>query len=309
MENSKSVNNNLNEFVLRASGLEKTYGTLIRALRGVSFELHEAEILALVGESGCGKSTLAKILMGIEVPTRGDFQTNYKIQMVFQDPQSSLNPRKKIFDIVAEPLIIQGKLNKTEIRKKVSETLELVGINSEAFEKFPHMFSGGQKQRICIARAIIIDPKIVICDEPVSALDLSIQAQVLNLLKKLKVEKKISFIFISHDLGVVKFISDRLMVMYLGEIVESGNTIDVFTNPGHPYTKLLLNSIPEISNKPIDIELRADEMPKNTEIIKGCSFYSRCANKRDRCQQEKPQLSVIDSIEKNNSHRHSCFYP
>ncbi|MCB0370739.1 MAG: ATP-binding cassette domain-containing protein [Bdellovibrionales bacterium] len=298
--------------ILEVSNLNKTYPNGVMALRGVSFNLNKGETLAVVGESGCGKSTLAKALMKIEEPELGEItyakesikdlsikKLSHKIQMIFQDPHSSLNPRKKLIDLIREPLMIQGMLSRQQVDDKIRKILNLIGFNEESLKKYPHMFSGGQKQRICIARALVVDPEILICDEPVSALDLSIQAQVLNLLKDIQSDKNLSYIFISHDLSVVKFISQRIMVMYLGEVVEIGSTKEIFENPQHPYTQLLLQSIPQIGQKPTNVQLKSDELPLNTVELKGCGFYSRCPYSRDKCKNEKPQFE-------NNVR---CYYP
>lgn len=230
----------------------------VNALKGVSFELCQGETLAIVGESGCGKSTLAKCLLKIESPTSGKIlfkEQNLneissvdlcrKIQMIFQDPYSSLNPRKKIIDIIAEPLLIQGK-NRRDFRDEVIFLIEKVGLRNEIADRFPHMLSGGQRQRVGIARALITQPQIIVCDEPVSALDVSVQAQVLNLLLDLQKEFKLSYIFISHDLSVVRFIADRVAVINGGEIVEINTTPQLFENPNNEYTRRLLDCVPHI---------------------------------------------------------------
>lgn len=230
------------------------------AVKGVSFTLHDGEVLGIVGESGCGKSTLVKSIIRMIEPDGGSIELFGKdfmslkaselkrarrnIRMIFQDPYSSLNPRMTVFDIIAEPLLIERKYNKEEITQKVRETMKRVGLDIGFSNRYPHEFSGGQRQRIVIARAIITDPKIVICDEPVSALDVSIQAKVLNLLNDLKEQLGISYIFISHDLEVVRHIADRVVVMKDGEFVEEGSCDEVFESPSHSYTKELLDSIP-----------------------------------------------------------------
>ncbi len=255
-----------NQPLLRVDSLKKTYinknlfskEMKVNALKGVSFELCQGETLAIVGESGCGKSTLAKCLLKIESPTSGKIlfkEQNLneissvdlcrKIQMIFQDPYSSLNPRKKIIDIIAEPLLIQGK-NRRDFRDEVIFLIEKVGLRNEIADRFPHMLSGGQRQRVGIARALITQPQIIVCDEPVSALDVSVQAQVLNLLLDLQKEFKLSYIFISHDLSVVRFIADRVAVINGGEIVEINTTPQLFENPNNEYTRRLLDCVPHI---------------------------------------------------------------
>lgn len=254
--------------ILEARNLKKQYkvgnmfdkDTMVEALGGVSFDLYPGETLAVVGESGCGKSTLAKVLMGIETPTSGEVilkgrpKSDYElqeyrksVQLIFQDPYSSINPRKKAWEIISEPLAINTSMSKRE-RKAAAENLMVkVGLPPENSGRFPHMFSGGQRQRIGIARSMVLNPEILICDEPVSALDLSIQAQILNLLNDLQRDHGLSYIFISHDLSVVKHICDRVMVIYYGKIVEFGTREEVFENPQHEYTKTLLASVPTIN--------------------------------------------------------------
>ena len=236
--------------------------TKIKALKNINFQLYENETLGIVGESGCGKSTLAKIIVQLEKLTSGEI--NYKnnilnnlsysdlikykkdIQLVFQDPYSSLNPRLNIHKILEEPLIIHSSFNKNQRMQKCNEMIKLVGLQEQTLSKYPHEFSGGQRQRIVIARALILQPKLIIADEPVSALDVSIQSQILNLIKDIKDQFHLSLIFISHDLSVVSYMSDRIIVMYQGEIVEMGNAKNIFNQPQHQYTKNLISSIPKI---------------------------------------------------------------
>lgn len=254
--------------ILEAKDLKKTYkvgnmfgdATTVDALGGVSFQLYPGETLAVVGESGCGKSTLAKVLMGIETPTSGEVylkgkpKSDYElqdyrksVQLIFQDPYSSINPRKKAWQIISEPLAINTSMSKQERKAAAEKLMAKVGLPPENSGRFPHMFSGGQRQRIGIARSMVLNPEILICDEPVSALDLSIQAQILNLLNDLQRDHGLSYIFISHDLSVVKHICDRIMVIYYGKIVEFGTREEVFGNPQHEYTKTLLSSVPTIN--------------------------------------------------------------
>lgn len=225
---------------------------LHRAVNDVSFELKSGETLALVGESGCGKTTIAKMLLGIEQPTSGEIlfsgqrldpKKNVNIQMIFQDPYGSLNPRKRAWEIIGEPLMIHTRKSKDEIRDEAVALMKRVGLRPEFQGRYPHQFSGGQRQRIGIARALILNPKVIICDEPVSALDVSIQAQVLNLLLDLQDERGLSYLFISHDLGVVRYLADRVMVMNQGRIVEHGQAEQIFESPQHDYTRLLLSSV------------------------------------------------------------------
>lgn len=236
--------------------------TTIKAVNSINFEVKKGEILSIVGESGCGKSTTAKLLMTIEKPTAGEILFNgkdinkfsvqelkeyrKKVQIIFQDPYSSLNPRWNVGKIIAEPLKLNTTLNAKEIKEKVLSIMQKVGLKEEWYERYPHQFSGGQRQRIGIARALVIEPEVIICDEPVSALDVSIQAQVLNLLLDLQEEFHLTYVFISHDLGVVEHISDRIVVMYFGDIVESNDVDGIFAQPKHQYTKELLSAIPKI---------------------------------------------------------------
>jgi ABC-type oligopeptide transport system ATPase subunit len=236
--------------------------TIIKAVNDISFQVKKGEVFSIVGESGCGKSTTAKLLMTIENPTAGEIffegkditkfnkkelrEYRKKVQIIFQDPYSSLNPRWKVGKIIAEPLKLNSNLSAKEIKKEVFAIMKKVGLEEDWYERYPHQFSGGQRQRIGIARALILKPEVIICDEPVSALDVSIQAQVLNLLLDLQEEFNLTYIFISHDLGVVEHISDRITVMYFGDIVESNDVEGLFANPQHEYTKTLLSAIPTI---------------------------------------------------------------
>ncbi len=261
----------MGEVILSVKDLRKEYSIsrglfkapkIIKAVNGISFDVKKGEILSIVGESGCGKSTTAKLLTGIEKATSGEIhfegkrlmhfskkdwsEYRKKVQIIFQDPYSSLNPRWNVGKIIAEPLMLNSNLKETEIRKKVYEIMDKVGLLPEWFERYPHQFSGGQRQRIGIARALILNPEVIVCDEPVSALDVSIQAQVLNLLLDLQEELNLTYVFISHDLGVVEHISDRIVVMYFGDIVEENEVDEILSNPQHDYTKKLLSAIPHV---------------------------------------------------------------
>lgn len=304
----------MNPEVLKVSALEKTYyrsrflqkPVEIKALRGVSLSLQQGETLAVVGESGCGKSTLAKVIVGLETATQGDAlygtqdvslmpakERSQKIQLIFQDPYSSLNPRKKVYDIISEPLRINSTLNEGDIRERVMKAMEEVGLRPEFANRYPHMFSGGQRQRIGIARALILKPKVIICDEPVSALDVSVQAQVLNLLRDLQAKESLAYIFISHDLSVVRFIAHRVAVMYLGKIVEISDKTSLFAKPRHPYSKLLLASTPRFAEDKAHAEFSAQELPSPTNIPTGCSFHTRCPYATDLCKTQEPQLRTV----------------
>ena len=284
----------------------------LQALRGVSLFVKPGETLAVVGESGCGKSTLAKVLMKIEEKTAGEAwidgqeigqMTSKKLpshlQMIFQDPYSSLNPRKKIADIIAEPLLIAGK-SSAEIKAAVENVASLVGLRPEILKRYPHMLSGGQRQRIGIARALVTRPKLIVCDEPVSALDVSVQAQVLNLLLDLQTQQNLSFLFISHDLGVVKFLAHRVAVMYLGQIVELATRDELFADPLHPYTQLLLSSNPHMNKTGQNLEskeiFKDSDLPSPLNPPSGCSFHTRCPFVTEECRQKTPILRKIPAI-------------
>ncbi|MFE1629268.1 ABC transporter ATP-binding protein [Brevibacillus reuszeri] len=287
----------------------------VKAVNRVSFEIKEGETFSLVGESGCGKSTTGRLVTRLLTPDEGKIWINNEeiskmnenrlrevrkqVQMVFQDPYASLNPRMKIRDVVGEPLIIHTKLSTAEREKLVSEMLEVVGLNSYHADKFAHEFSGGQRQRIGIARALILKPKLIVADEPVSALDVSIQSQILNLLKDLQEEFHLTYLFISHDLSVVEHISDKIGVMYLGSLVESGPKESIFANPQHPYTKALLSSvpIPDPRAKRERIILQGD-VPSPVNPPSGCSFHTRCPYKMDICTTTVPPLR--ESAESNH---------
>jgi dipeptide transport system ATP-binding protein len=282
----------------------------LKALAGVGFDLYAGKTLAVVGESGCGKSTLARLLTMIEKPTSGQLsidgidvaittdksikkQLRQSIQMVFQDPFGSLNPRQKIGDIIQEPLTINTNLSTNKRHQKVLEMMELVGLRKEHFQRYPHMFSGGQRQRVAIARALILKPKVVVLDEPVSALDVSIQAQVINLLIELQQELGLAYVFISHDLSVVRHIADEILVMYLGKPVEQGPSEVIFNNPKHPYTQALLSATPStnINIKRQRIKLTG-ELPSPINPPTGCAFNPRCQHAHKSCKISEPIMET-----------------
>lgn len=300
--------------LLKVDGLKKHYPiqglfgdkALVKALDGVSFEVEKKHTLAIVGESGCGKSTLAKTLMGLEEKTSGEVLFEGKksqalkgkelyqtIQMIFQDPYNSLNPRKKAWKIIAEPLLINNKVSQKEAYNKACELMEKVGLRAQMANRYPHMFSGGQRQRLGIARALILNPKILICDEPISALDVSIQAQVLNLLVELQDQLDLTYLFISHDLNVVKHIADSVLVMYLGKVVEYGKRQEIFENPQHPYTRALLEASPNIFEPEKEHNPLSGEPPSPLNPPTGCAFHERCPLATEKCHKETPQLESI----------------
>ncbi|MFB3075340.1 MAG: ABC transporter ATP-binding protein [Candidatus Methylomirabilales bacterium] len=285
---------------------------VLRAVDGVSFEIRRGETLGLVGESGCGKSTVARLILRLVEPTAGEvyfgktsvFQTNKeemrqlrrKMQIVFQDPYSSLNPRMPVEEIVGEGLTIHGLAKGTEKKNRVAELLEMVGLGREHMGRYPHEFSGGQRQRIGIARALAVEPEFLIADEPVSALDVSIQAQVINLFQDLQTELGLTYLFIAHDLRVIKHISDRVAVMYLGQIVEIAEGNELYQNPLHPYTQALLSAIPvtDPQTKKQRIVVEGDP-PSPIHIPSGCRFHPRCPKRFERCDQEAPVLREVSS--------------
>ncbi|CAO3306050.1 dipeptide ABC transporter ATP-binding protein [Pseudomonas sp. P15-2025] len=285
---------------------------LVRALNGVSFELEAGKTLAVVGESGCGKSTLARALTLIEEPSSGSLQiagTEVKgaskaerkqlrrdVQMVFQSPYASLNPRQKIGDQLAEPLLINTSLSKAERRDKVQKMMEQVGLRPEHYQRYPHVFSGGQRQRIALARAMMLQPKVLVADEPTSALDVSIQAQVLNLFMDLQKEFNTAYVFISHNLAVVRHVADQVLVMYLGRPAEMGPKEDIYNKPLHPYTQALLSATPAIHPDPLKPKIRiVGELPNPLNPPDGCAFHKRCPYATERCAKEVPALRQVST--------------
>ena len=282
----------------------------LNAVNDVSFEVRRGETVGIIGESGCGKSTLGKSLLRLIEPTSGDVIYNgqsligkkredmnklrREINMIFQDPYSSLDPRMTTGAIIEEPMKIHNIGTPEERKKKVDQLLKMVGLDYYHAIRYPHEFSGGQRQRINIARALAMDVKLLVCDEPVSALDVSVQAQVLNLMKKLKDEFGLTYIFISHDLSVVKYISDRIIIMYLGRVVEVGNSHEIYENPAHPYTKALFSAIPPVSPfEKKDITELKGEIPSPLNMPKGCPFFNRCPHASAKCQEAVPALHEI----------------
>jgi peptide/nickel transport system ATP-binding protein len=284
----------------------------VHAVSGVSLDIRPGETLGLVGESGCGKSTTGKAIVQLPAPTSGRVRfdgaeltgmsgkklraVRTKLQLVFQDPISSLNPRRKVRDILAEPLRIWGRGSKHEQEAKVRETLDAVGLDPDvALDKRPHQFSGGQCQRISIARALVMEPDLIICDEPVSALDVSVQAQILNLLDELKERFDLTLVFIAHDLAVVKHVSTRVAVMYLGKVCEVGDPDVLYARPAHPYTAALLASIPvpDPGVRPLDADLLSGELPSPVDPPSGCRFRTRCPHAQPQCAAAEPPIRQV----------------
>ncbi|MFF0298959.1 ABC transporter ATP-binding protein [Kitasatospora sp. NPDC004614] len=300
----------------------------VKAVDGVSFTLDKGETLGIVGESGCGKSTLAKVLMNLERATAG--QVLYKgedisrlsgsalkavrrnIQMVFQDPYTSLNPRMTVGDIIGEPFEIHPEVApKGDRRKAVQDLLDVVGLNPEYINRYPHQFSGGQRQRIGIARGLALKPEIIICDEPVSALDVSVQAQVINLLEQLQSEFELSYMFIAHDLSIVRHISDRVGVMYLGKIVEIGTDAEIYEHATHPYTQALLSAVPvpdPTGRESRERIILTGDIPSPANPPSGCRFRTRCWKAEERCSTELPLLAVPELLTGEAKHESACHF-
>lgn len=320
MEKNKvlvDVQNLVKEFPVSGSGKG-----VVHAVSDVSFQIYEGETLALVGESGCGKSTLGRLLLRLLEPTSGEVifdgtnvgklkgkamrEFRKEMQIIFQDPYASLNPRMNVERIISEPLITHKVCaNKMETRHRVVELMQEVGIPVEFLRRYPHQFSGGQRQRIGIARALALRPRLIVCDEPVSALDVSIQSQVLNLLDDLQEQYHLTYLFISHDLSVVRHISDRVAVMFLGCICEIGNTEEIYHTPMHPYTKFLLDSVPQPdpTHRDDSKELLTGEIPSPVNPPSGCRFRTRCPYATDKCAQEVPELKTY------GDRQVACHYP
>lgn len=290
----------------------------IHAVNNLSLDIKKGEILAVAGESGCGKSTLAKAIILLENAKSGEIKfqdkniftmnkselKNFrkKVQMIFQNPYSSLDPKMKIFDTLKEPLKINTDFDENEIEKIIYKTIEKTGLDRECLKLYPHEFSGGQRQRIAIARALVLNPEFILADEPVSALDVSIQAQIINLLKELKEDYNLTFLFISHDMSVIKYIADRVAIMYLGEIIELGKTDEIFFAPEHPYTKALLSSVPQITGNTEEKIVLEGDLPSPADLPAGCKFHTRCPYCMPVCREKIPPQSRI-----TDSHFVKCF--
>ncbi|NKE67802.1 dipeptide ABC transporter ATP-binding protein [Ramlibacter sp. RBP-2] len=294
--------------------LERRPRQLLHAVDGVSFGIAKGRTLALVGESGCGKSTVARLLVGLYAPTRGKVvfdgqdahaayggagakQLRRRIQMIFQDPYASLNPRWTVAQIVGEPLQEHGIISdQAQLRDRVAQLLQSVGLSSQDVVKFPHQFSGGQRQRISIARALATEPEFLVCDEPTSALDVSVQAQVLNIMKDLQRQRGLTYLFISHNLAVVRHVSDEVGVMYLGRLVELAGKQQLFSEPRHPYTRMLLDAIPKMHETGRARTAVQGEVPNPLNPPTGCAFHPRCPHANARCTAERPALLAIQGI-------------
>jgi oligopeptide/dipeptide ABC transporter ATP-binding protein len=303
-------------FEIKLSPFKKGY---VHALNKVDLVMSKGKTLSLVGESGCGKTTMGKAVLGLNPPDEGNIHFKGKeigamrprqrreiqkdIQMIFQDPYASLNPRKKIYQILERPLKTYTQLSKEDRLKKIMETCKSVGVGQSYLQRYPHQFSGGQRQRIAIARAIILDPALVIADEPISALDVSIQSQILNLLMDIQEQRGLTYLFITHDISVVKHISDEIAVMYLGQIVERATKASLFDTPLHPYTRMLFSAVPDMSRPFLDQEQITGEVPNPTNLPSGCFFHPRCPIKQANCEFERPTLD-----DAGGDHLVRCFY-
>jgi oligopeptide/dipeptide ABC transporter ATP-binding protein len=282
--------------------IERQPKRTLRAVDSVSFTVRRGTTLSLVGESGCGKSTVARLLVGLHNPTRGSVRfpssaaagrERPRVQMIFQDPYASLNPRWRVRDIIAEPIrTLKLQPDEAGSRRRVDELLSLVGLSPRDGEKYPHEFSGGQRQRISIARALATEAEFLVCDEPTSALDVSVQAQILNLMRGLQRELDLTYVFISHNLSVVRHMSDRIAVMYLGRIVEEADAETLFSNPQHPYTRLLIDTIPNLESPNRDRKPLGGEVPSPIDPPAGCAFHPRCPLAVERCRSERPELQI-----------------
>jgi oligopeptide/dipeptide ABC transporter ATP-binding protein len=318
------MNNTSESALIEIKGLKKYFPSshkqIVRAVDGVSFSIHRGETFGLVGESGCGKTTIGRCILGLIEPTEGEIrfedrdltklgrgrmrELRRRMQIIFQDPYSSLNPRMKVGAIIAEPLVVHGVGDNRERRERVSDLLRVVGLDPDYANRYPHQFSGGQRQRIGIARALALTPDFIVADEPVSALDVSVQAQVVNLLQDLQEKFGLTYLFISHGLAVVKHISTRVGVMYLGKIVELASAEEIYANALHPYTQALLAAIPipdPDAKKPQAQRLGGD-VPNPIAPPPGCRFHTRCPHAMDRCKTEEPKLAEISP-----GHFSACF--
>ncbi|HEY8526418.1 MAG TPA: oligopeptide/dipeptide ABC transporter ATP-binding protein [Acidimicrobiales bacterium] len=304
-------------------------GRKVHAVSGVSLDVRRGETLGVVGESGCGKSTTGRAILQLPPPTSGRVvlegtdltglsgaalrAARDRLQIVLQDPISSLNPRRKVRDVVAEGLAIRGETDRARVRERVDEMLRAVGLDPDLVgDRRAHELSGGQCQRVCIARALVLEPQVLVCDEPVSALDVSVQAQILNLIEDMKARYGLTLVFITHDLAVVKNVSDRIAVMYLGKLCEVGPPDELFARPAHPYTRVLLSSIPELEGSELDVGAAdAGELPSPLDPPSGCRFRTRCPRATDRCGAEEPQMRLVpgNGAAGASGHHVACHHP
>jgi oligopeptide transport system ATP-binding protein len=310
-------------FPIKAGAIIEREVARVRAVDGVSLTLNEGETLGLVGESGCGKSTLCRLILQLLAPTSGSVRFQGEelvgrsrrdlrpirrhIQMVFQDPYASLNPRKRIGQIVGDPIELHGLASGGEVKRRVQDLLDRVGLQAEHYNRFPHEFSGGQRQRIGIARALALRPKLIIADEPVSALDVSVQAQIINLFEDLQDEFGLSYLFVAHDLGVVRHVSDRVAVMYLGKVVETASATELYGKPFHPYSNALLSAVPipdPRRNAARERLILEGDVPSPIDPPSGCRFHTRCRWATEICTAEEPGM-----IERERAHEAACHHP
>ena len=323
------------EVILSVRGLKKYFPVknpsliprkrkYLHAVDGVDFDIRRGETLGLVGESGCGKSTVGRMLVGIAQPTAGSVvyqgrdlvrmkwgeigSIRTQLQMIFQDSYASLNPRKRVYDILADPMRYHGLVTRETAGKRVNELLSMVGLPQNAARRYPHEFSGGQRQRICIAKALSLNPSLIVCDEPVSALDMSIQAQILNLLRELQDDLGVTYLFIAHGLGAVHYVSQRIAVMYLGKIVEIGDGEEVFRHPVHPYASMLIEAVPiaDPVRRQTEDQILQGEVPSAIDLPAGCRFAGRCPYATERCRREEPVLRNVASPGQPE-HLAACF--
>jgi peptide/nickel transport system ATP-binding protein len=292
--------------------LERRPKQFLQAVDDISFSIRPGQTVSLVGESGCGKSTVARLVVGLYRPSAGEIRfarNNLRLQMIFQDPYASLNPRWRVRDIVAEPIRTLRLLDTADaVAGRVDDLLRTVGLSPSDGEKYPHEFSGGQRQRISIARALAGEPEFLVCDEPTSALDVSVQAQILNLMKRLQKDLGLTYLFISHDLSVVRHMSDVIAVMYLGRIVEMAPTDRLFAEPKHPYTRLLLDTIPDLESPRRDRSPLAGEVPSPIDPPRGCAFHPRCPLAGERCRNERPEITRTSHDDDCDEHSWvACF--
>ncbi|WP_235905847.1 ABC transporter ATP-binding protein [Pseudooceanicola pacificus] len=310
----------LERLAVRA-GLSNAKEQVVRAVSAVDLTISAGEVVGLVGESGCGKSTLGRMVAGVMPPSSGQLlykgrpvaglsardaaEFALKVQMVFQDPYSSLNPRMRVRDIIGEAPLFHGLTTRTGLTHYVSDVLTQVKLDPSYMDRFPHQFSGGQRQRIGLARAMAVNPELIVCDEAIAALDVSIQAQVLNLFLELRERFRFGYLFISHDIGVVEHISDRVIVMYLGRVVEEARTEDLFARPNHPYTQALLKSVPKIEKRRSSFEAMKGELPSPLNMPTGCPFHTRCPHSMQICKSQIPELTDIAPGHKSACHLNS----